>query len=348
VNNAVAAWQVAAAPHVTRGFSIVSEPSDQQNELDPLTREAIDWVVRLRSGEATTEDAEALKRWQSQSAAHEEALRRAAKLWHGFKAVAERENSVTRLPIARRALHGKQIARRAFLGGAIAASAAGYLVVRPPLGLWPSLQELSADYRTAKGEQREITLGPDVLMTLNTSTSVAVRANFDEPRIELISGEAAITTKAPLTKPVVLVARDGRIVATEARYNARCIDDVVSIACLTGTVDVERGSQSIRIKANQQISYTSVGLGLPINADVAQATSWQTGLLVFHDKTLTDVVEEINRYRPGRIVITNSDLRRRIVNATFHADQLDNFLVQAQELFGAKVTHLPAGVTLLS
>lgn len=326
----------------------MSEPSDQRNELDPLTQEAIDWIVRLRSGEATTEDAEALKRWRSQSPAHEEALRRAARLWRGFKTVAEQENAVIPSPVARRAPNSRQIPRRAFLGGAIAASAAGYLVFRPPFGLWPSLQELSADYRTAKGEQRDISLGPDVLMTLNTSTSVAVRANSDDPRIELISGEAAVTVKTPLSKPVVLVARNGRIVVTEAKFNARCIDDVVSIACLTGAANVERGSQSIRIQANQQISYSSAGLGPATKVDVAQATSWQTGLLVFHDKALTDVVEEINRYRPGRIVITNSDLRRRIVNATFHTDQLDNFFVQAQELFGAKVTHLPAGVTLLS
>jgi transmembrane sensor len=333
-------------PRVPRGFSILSEPSDQQNELAPLTREAIDWVVRLRSGAATTDDAVAFRRWRNQSPSHEEALQRAAKLWRGFKAVAEQESSVISLPVARAA--GGRIGRRAFLGGAIAASAAGYFVVRPPLGLWPSLQELSADYRTAKGEQREISFGPDVSMTLNTSTSVAVHTNSGEPRIELISGEAAVTAKAPSSKPVVLVIRDGRIMASEAKYNARCIDDVVSIACLAGAVNIDRGGQSIRIQANQQISYSSAGLAPVTKVDVVQATSWQTGLLVFHDKALIDVVEEINRYRPGRIVITNNDLRRRIVNATFHTDQLDNFFVQAQELFGAKITHLPAGVTLLS
>ena len=40
------------------------------------------------------------------------------------------------------------------------------------------------------------------------------------------------------------------------------------------------------------------------------------------------------------------ELSRRIINATFHVDQLDNFFVQAKELFGAKVTTLPAGPIL--
>jgi transmembrane sensor len=328
----------------------VTEPPDHLPELDPLTQEAIDWVVRLRSGEATTDDVGALKRWRGQSPAHEKAFRHAAKLWRGFETVAEQspEQPATVAGVHVSSWANRRVARRAFLGGAIAASAAGYVIVRPPLGLWPSLHEMSADYRTAKGEQRQVALGPEVSLTLNTLTSVAVRSTAEDARIELISGEAAITAKAPSAKPLVVIAGDGRIVASQANFNARCIDMVVSVTCLAGSVVVESGSQSARLQSDQQISYSTTGLGSSIAVDSAQTTSWQSGLLIFHDKTLSDVVEEINRYRPGRIVITNSGLRRRIVNATFHIDQLDNFFVQAQELFGAKVTQLPAGLTLLS
>lgn len=104
----------------------------------------------------------------------------------------------------------------------------------------------------------------------------------------------------------------------------------------------------MRLQPNQQISYSPNRFGALVAVDPAQTTSWQSGLLIFHDRSLNDVVEEINRYRPGRIVITNNELGRRIINATFHMDQLDNFFVQAKELFGAKVTMLPAGLTLLS
>jgi transmembrane sensor len=71
-------------------------------------------------------------------------------------------------------------------------------------------------------------------------------------------------------------------------------------------------------------------------------------MLVFHNKPLAEVVEEIHRYRPGRIVVTNDELGRRVVNGTFRRDQLDSFVAQVQQLFGAKVTSLPAGLTLLS
>src|SRR5262249_58154354 len=86
------------------------------------------------------------------------------------------------------------IGRRAFMGGAIAASAAAaYVAIRPPLELWPSLSELAADYRTAPGEQRSIVLAGGASVELNTRTSIVLRPSTEATeRIELISGETAV------------------------------------------------------------------------------------------------------------------------------------------------------------
>lgn len=78
--------------------------------------------------------------------------------------------------------------RRAFLGGALAAGVA-VLALRPPLGAWPSLQELSADYRTGTGEQRQVALSQQMTVQMNTQTRINVRA---PEAIELLGGEAEI------------------------------------------------------------------------------------------------------------------------------------------------------------
>lgn len=321
--------------------------SEQSPELDPVMKEAIEWVALLKSGRATVEDAEKLKRWRAIAPAHENAFASAVRLWRDFRTVAEREgrpNGETAVVIAPRR---RPIARRAFLGGAIAAAAAAAAVIRPPFDLWPSWSELRADYRTAKGERREVTLGRDVSMQLNTETSVAVRSTDKAPRIELIAGEAVISTNTPPEQPLVVTAAGGFIEAAQASLNARCIDSVVSVTCLAGTVAVKYQDKSIHLGLNEQISYSSSGFGPSSVVDPAIATSWQRGVLVFHDRALSDVVEEINRYRTGRIFIANRALGRRVVNATFHVDQLDTFFDQARELFGAKVTRLPGGVAVL-
>ncbi|UZE50933.1 hypothetical protein ONR75_10085 [Rhodopseudomonas sp. P2A-2r] len=70
--------------------------------------------------------------------------------------------------------------------------------------------------------------------------------------------------------------------------------------------------------------------------------------MIFRDKPLGAVVNEVNRYRPGKIVVMNSELGRRLVNGTFQTDKLDDFVAQVRQLFGADVRSLPGGIVLLS
>jgi transmembrane sensor len=311
--------------------------------------EALDWVVRLRMGEPTRADAAALQQWRARSAAHEEAFRRAAEIFrHGGIAAAEladeQASQVTRVD---RRLDRRVFVRRAVLGGAIAA-AAGYMIVRPPFGLWPPLQELSADFRTKKGEQRTISVLSGVSLELGTQTSIALRSSQDQTKIELISGEAAVTAKRPSSNPLVVLAGGGQITASDAHFDARCLDGSVSVTCLDGTVDVEHGGHSVQLHQAEQVSYSPEGIGAARAADVAQVTAWQSGLLIFRDRPLSSVVDEVNRYRSGRIIILNAELKRRLVNGTFQINKLDNFVAQVQQLFGVQATSLPGGVVLLS
>lgn len=321
------------------------------HEPDALLDEALDWIVQLKTGEPTRGDIEALQRWRQQSVAHEEAFKKAARVYR-HAGIAARELACQPVAVnatrAPRRSPSEVVARRAFLGGAIAAATAGYLVVRPPLGLWPSLEELSADYRTAKGEQRKIAVSAGVSLQLNTQTSIALRDVQDETRIELISGEASVATTLSSSKPFVMLAANGRISAVEADFNARCLDGVVSVTCLNGAVHVGHGGNAVRLQKAEQVSYSSHGIEASVAVDPAQVAAWQDGLLIFRDRPLADVVDEVNRYRPGKIVITNADLKRRVVNGTFQISKLENFVPQVQQLFGAQARSLLGGVVLLS
>lgn len=325
--------------------------TNETTEPDALLHEALDFVVRLKTGEPTRADVEALQAWRQQSGAHEAAFRNAARVFrHGGVAAQELADRpvtgdvarLTRRPVSR------PIGRRAFLGGAGAAAAAavGYAIVRPPLGLWPSFGELSADYRTGKGELRKIAVAPNVSLELNTQTSIALRSASNETRIELISGEASVAATSAAT-PFVLLAANGQISAVEADFNARCLDGAVSVTCLSGSVDVAQGERTVRLGRAQQVSYAPGGIEASVQVDTGQVTAWQAGLLIFRDRPLADVVEEVNRYRSGKIIITNADLKRRMVNGTFQIDKLGDFVPQVQQLFGAQARSLPGGVVLL-
>ncbi len=235
--------------------------------------------------------------------------------------------------------------RRLLLSGGLAAAAA-YVIVRPPLQLWPSFSELRADYRTAVGERRNVALADGASIELNTRTSVALRASGGG--IELIDGEALIDTGRKLTAPLLLLAGNGQASATEARFNVRHDGARSCVTCLSGTVSVLRAGATQHLGSGQQSIYGGGDAGTVSAADTAATTAWQDGMLVFQQTPLATVVAEVNRYRPGKIVLVNPNLGERTINARFSVQNVDQIMMLAKQVLGAKVTTLPGGFVFLS
>lgn len=324
--------------------------NDRVMETDVLKREATDWLVHLTSGDVTVADLRALRVWRDQSPSHAEAFAKASQLWRSLGPAVEEA-------ARRQGMDGQVVGnggrgplwgRRAALGGMLSAGAAGYLVVQPPLGLWPSASQLLADYRTAIGEQRQIALSDDVSIDLNTASTLNVETSQAVDRIELLSGEAAMAARPEVSKPMVVLAAGGQTSARGASFNLRCMDGVVSVTCLRGTVEVAYRRQRVVLAARQQVSYGRGNLGAAISIDPAVVVAWQQHMLVFQNEPLVRVIDEVNRYRPGKIVLMKSEVANRQVTARFKLDRLDDVVTQVQQVFGLNVRILPGGIVLLT
>lgn len=325
-----------------------TDPVSERSER--LRQEAIAWLSLLSSGTATTADAEALKRWCREDPAHSEAYAKAALVWDMLTPVAARAPTPQNARLHRSQPVQSSIGRRAFLGGALTASAAcaAYVVVHPPLDLWPSLAELRADIRTGTGEQRRIEIADGVAVDLNTRSSLAFNAaSEDGNRIELIAGEAVIAAGPNAASACVVIAGDGRIVARDARVDVRHDDTRIRVACLDGSVRIEHQAQDVILPAGEQVVYDGRSLSGTGAIDPAVVTAWQRGRLVFQKELLSRVIDEVNRYRPGRIVLMNRELGRRLIDASFNLDRLDNVIVYVRQAFDARITVLPGGLILV-
>ncbi len=323
------------------------------NTIDhDLRGEAVDWVQRLASGRVTVADAEALKRWRAESPAHEAAFADASRLWKEFGPAARnlRRRGEISPGLPHRPALRQSVNRRAVLGGGLAAAsaAAAYAIIHPPLDLWPSFAELRADYRTATGVQRQFMLPSDVSVRLNTQTSVALRSSDgDVDRLELVAGEASFVSVLQVQRPLVVVAGDGSMMTSRAHFDVRRIGAEVCVTCIDGTVSVARQADAKVIGAGQQIRYDRNGLGSVVSADVELVTAWQQGVLIFRLTPLSEVVEEINRYRPGRVIVLDAELARKTVSGRFRTDHMDEILVRLDQALGIKSRSLPGGVVLL-
>ncbi|MDD0974703.1 FecR family protein [Pseudomonas fontis] len=304
---------------------MISHPSPDSN----LHSQAQDWLVLLTSGQATEADARALRQWCAKSPAHAQAFASTRHLWQQLEPAARQASRV--LPL-------RQMGRRAFLGGAIAASAA-FVLLRS--NLLDGLGQPAADFQTAVGEQRQVALGQDVALELNTQTRISRQGGA---AITLLDGEVEVQAQAA----VQVQAGAGLLSAQQARFNVRQAGEVVCVTCLSGQVQVLWQGRSLALASGRQLSYDRQQAGEPQVFDPVQVMAWREQLLVFHDTPLSQVIDEINRYRPGVLLLLNPELGRRKVQARFTLAQLPGVAGLIRDAYGVRCTELPGDVVLIS
>jgi len=312
--------------------SAMTQNEPVQDNDDRLLFEAAEWLVRLASGDVTESDAAELVRWRAQSPDHDDAFRKVASIHTLTRAVA-----TTPAPV---------IDRRAVLAGGsvLGAAVAAFGIMQPPLSLWPSLAELMADHRTGAGERYAFSPMAGVDIELNSRTSVSL---VDSGRgIALISGEAFVDASSA-RQPFSVEAGSRQIIADAAILNVQALGGVLRITCARGRVQCRRDGHRDDIHAGEQLAFDTDNRTTRTRIDPAKAAAWRRGLLIFEGVPLGEVIEQINLYRAGRIILTDAALGRRSVNGVFHTDRIDSAVEQIQQALGLRSRHLPGGVLLM-
>lgn len=341
---------------------IFNHPKDQRMKLQ---KEAQQWLLRLTSGAATTDDADAFAYWCALSRAHPEAFAESRRLWenlgpaslamaahaqeHGVPKVDPRVDAKVDAIAAAASLEARRRSRRAFLGGAVAASAA-LLLLPPARRLWPSLSALSADYRTATGEQRQVEVAPGIIIEMNTQTNVNVRSLRGRPiGVDLLSGELQLSAAAQAQGQFTVFAAGGSSsVGAQGKCNVRFLGAKVQITGLDGPTALNYAGRHVTLGAAQRIDYAGGELSPTVAADTELTMAWRRRILVFDGQPLSAVVEEINRYRPGKIIVVGRRLAARRVQARLSLNQLSDVANLIHEAYGATVTFLPDGIVVIS
>ncbi|CAB3748192.1 FecR family protein [Paraburkholderia solisilvae] len=316
------------------------------------------WLVRLRSGDASAEEKQAFEAWCEGNPQTAHLLR---DTWTSLRSAAaelaeeERANAhAWRGAAKRQAAHPLRPGRRAFVGFALAAGAS-WLALKPPLQLWPALGDFASDWRTGTGEQRRVVLSERVAIEMNTQTRMnRLSMQGAMHGVEVVAGEAEIVAAAPSAgaagpmRTVAVVAGKGRMQAQVARFDIKRVGDQVCVTCVSGTVAFEHPRRRMTLQSQQQIIYDDRDVHAATNVDPSVITSWRRGVLVFNGVPLAQVVEEINRYRPGKIILRNLALGDNRIQAQFPIAKLDDVVDMLGKLYGAHITQLPGNIVLLS
>lgn len=310
----------------------------REDDADDLLVEAADWLVCLTTGAATDEDAARLAAWRATSPAHEEAFREIASV-RSYAAVAKHHKKPA------------MVSRRAVLagGGTAAVAAMTFGIANPPLGLWPSFAELTADHRTAVGERYAFAPMSGVKVEMNSRTALSLidAAGQGAGGVSLVTGETFVTAEG-LGQAFRVKAGAVNASTRSAQFNVQRFDGGVRLSCVTGAVECTGADRPILLRANEQVFVASNGTTQQSTIDGDKATAWRRGLLIFEGAALAEVVDQINLYRSGKIVLASSSLGGLEVNAVFHTNRIEEAVPQIEQLLNLRARYLAGGVVLMS
>lgn len=313
-----------------------------------MFEEASAWFARLRADDAGAGDRERFDRWLAASPRHSATWREVQDL---FAALEEPARSIR----ARKSTHEADATaptpaprRRVGYAQAAAFAVLAFILV----ALWPAdwIENLRSDFHTAAGLQQSITLADGSQLLLNTDTAVTVDMTAEERRVQLLRGEAFFEVEHAPERPFWVEAGDTRVRVTGTAFSVGRTDDRVTVTVAEGRVETSgEGSASppVVLTAGQSMRYLGNRPEAVQTVDLNKELAWRNGRLIFVQAPLFRVVEEINRYRPGSIVITNAAARDRPVTAVFSIHRLDDAIAALEQTLGLHARRFTSYLILL-
>ncbi|MBC3485389.1 FecR domain-containing protein [Pseudomonas sp. SWRI50] len=282
---------------------------------------ALQWLSRINEQPEQAQGA-AFKRWLVADPGHREAYAQAQALWQMSATPAarladeEREGLQKYLDaMAKAPARGRWRQRVAALAVAACLVLAVGTVGGWHLGYW--LQDLQADYSSA-GNVRQVTLADQSQVTLDAGSAITVDFAQGERRVRLLRG-AAFFQVTHTGEPFLVAAAGGEVRVLGTQFEVREQGDGAQVTVRSGRVAVTPGQGVVarELTANQQLAYVHGHAGSTVSVDSESRLAWRQGWLNYYQVPLAQVVEDLGRYYPGRILLLEGELGQRKVSGSF-------------------------------
>lgn len=291
-----------------------------------VARQAAHWLVLMHEQSISVAQQQACARWRATDPEHERA-------WQRVQHVQQQLGGLPPTLAMGTLNRDRREALKALLVLATIAPA-GYLGYR--LG---AEQGWMADYRTAIGARRQLTLADGSVVDLNTDSAIDVRFDAGQRLIRLVRGEVLISTGADAARrPLRVASEQGLMEPLGTRFSVRQLSGTTQLAVLQGQVRATPAQAAPQVvQAGQQVSFSASRFG-PLRPASALATHWAQGELVVDSLPLEDFLHELTRYRPGWLHCDESAAALRI-SGCFQLDNSDAILAALPATLGVTVNY---------
>jgi transmembrane sensor len=221
--------------------------------------------------------------------------------------------------------------------GALAMAACLLLMIGLGAGWQPArwIDDLGADYVSAPGEIRTVTLADQSQVTLDADSAISVDFSRGERHVQLRRG-AGFFSVTHTGDPFVVDAEQGQAKVLGTQFEVRLQPQGAQVTVLSGRVGVtaKKYAEPQILTAGQQVAYGE-GAAEKLHAVDSEAQlAWRQGWLNYYKATLAEVVQDLGRYYPGRIVLLNDELAARRISGSFPSKDPQAVLSSLQGVLG--------------
>lgn len=283
---------------------------------------ALEWLVRLNDDEIERSDRDAFQAWLEADPRNREAFRKAEELWDALDRIGSRTRTAKEL----RSSAIVRSTRRSSGGRRLAALAALMMFagVGWHLAAWTGA---FAEHSTLAGQQSRVVFADGSEALLNTSTSISTEWSSRMRSVVLHRGEAFFSVAEDAARPFVVIADNFEVEALGTQFSVRMLADGADIIVMEHSVAVaseDTGAEKIDAPGGLHLSGSA---SVPIAKDeVDRLLAWRNGRVVFEDEPLLHVLNELDRYLPGEILLASPSIEELPVSASFEVENAERAL----------------------
>jgi transmembrane sensor len=214
------------------------------------------------------------------------------------------------------------------------------------------LLRLQSDYATGTAMLRTLDLPDGSRVTLAPSSAVAVAFGAGERRLRLLQGEAFFEVARDPERPFRVEAGVVQASALGTSFDVRWDLPDVTVAVQEGTVQVDApgvgrrvseklgAGQSVRIAPGDKVERGEDPPGV--------TAAWRKGQLLSQDRPLREAIDQLRRYYPGTIMVTDGALAERTVTGVYNLDDPEEALRGIVKAHGGKVRRITPWLLVVS
>jgi len=301
-------------------------------------------IVKFLAAEAEAHEVALISQWRQADAANEQRFRQLEKLWNSSEGLRNSRSFNTDMAwqkVSAR-LQPARVTKVRSLRTVWMAAASVLLVFGVSLLLYNVFRQAPMQMAASDGthtEQIDLSDGSEVLLR---SGSLAYPEQFGKGkrRVELKQGTAYFKVSRNPDQAFIIKAGASEITVLGTAFEVSSNGDFTGVRVSSGKVRFTSPAGEKILTAGMSARYNSKRNALE---DISAGTgtenslSYATGLLVFNNRTLAEVTEDLNAHYRERRIILSGNMADCRMTARFENEKLENVLAVIRETMGADV-----------